>query len=53
MVDEIGIHVPLESVVKILESQSGVKIKDGVRVCISPESVTELLGPFPKKPKIT
>jgi trimethylamine--corrinoid protein Co-methyltransferase len=49
MIDETGIHVPSHQALKMLEGKKGVRIKNGTRVCVSPESVNELIGPFPKK----
>ncbi len=51
MIDETGIYVPSEIALKILDNQPGVKIHNGNRVCVSPERVNELLGPFPRKPE--
>ncbi|MCM8805692.1 MAG: trimethylamine methyltransferase family protein [Candidatus Omnitrophica bacterium] len=49
MIDEIGIHTPSKQAIQILSSEKGVKIKNETRVCIVPEKVEQLLGPFPRK----
>ena len=48
MIDEVGIRVPSKEALRMLEGQPGVKIRSGTRVCVAPERVTELLGPFPR-----
>lgn len=50
MIATVGIHVPSEDARRMLKGEQGVTIKDTTRVCITAERVTDLLGPWPKKP---
>lgn len=51
IIEKIGILTPSERALRILKAEKGVKIKNSKRVCIFPERVEELLGPFPRKLK--
>ncbi|MCM8804323.1 MAG: trimethylamine methyltransferase family protein [Candidatus Omnitrophica bacterium] len=48
LIEEIGIFVGSEKVLKNIPQEKGIFIKDN-RVFIKPEKIEELLGPFPKK----
>lgn len=48
LIEKIGIQTPSENVLKMLEGRNGITIKEN-RVFIQPETVEEIMGPFPKK----
>ncbi|HOK79750.1 MAG TPA: trimethylamine methyltransferase family protein [bacterium] len=48
ILDRIGIHTPSQYVINRVEGKRGVKIKNDTRICIAPEIVEQLIGPFPK-----
>lgn len=50
LIEEIGILVPSEKVLKKIPQEKGILIKDN-RVFINSEKIEELFGPFPKKIK--
>lgn len=50
IIEEIGIFVPSEKVLKRIPQEKGISIKNN-RVYIKDEKIEEIFGPFPKKKK--
>ncbi len=48
LIEKIGILIPSENVLKLIPEGNCVYIKNKNRVCIKPEKIEEILGPFPK-----
>jgi trimethylamine:corrinoid methyltransferase-like protein len=48
LIEETGILIPSENVLKLIPRDNGVYIREKNRVCIKPEKIEEILGPFPK-----